>query len=347
MADPLYPDFKIKSTFTTGTSPEVVFQGTGWTQNQTDNSGHNTGDKFATTSVTGDSVTINYAGEFTDAFIFGSVGKSIGKTRVIVDGKNYESEFDGFVYLDGTNVMRNGSYIRIKGLTRGTHTIKLVCAGTKNDAATGTGIGFSHAYIMNPDYPVGKQLPNVMFIGGDSITDSSSSYADKWIKDLIEAYKPGNKVRWEYGTRPGVTSDYLGKFFENEILSKRASGSSILIGTNDLPQPLVVTKNSLEYIIAISKKYKLGLQFGTIPPRNGLDPFSWNKVNGTIKELCMREGLPMMDFNKIVFNNTPVSVSPINSDGIHPDQIGHSLMSKVMFDTLIDPKNFFRNILAS
>lgn len=338
-ADKLYPDFLIKQNY-----PEFSFSGSGWTKDQTDNSGHNTSGLHSFTSTAGESVTISPSMEFTDAVVFGYAAKDAGLMNIYVDGV-LNGQADGYIYLDSSNTMKNAALYWIKGIPRGTHTIKLECAGQKNSLSTGNKIGVQHIIVLNPNYPVEQKINSVLFVG-DSISDSSTSYCDAGIKGVVGNLQGSTKLRYEYSTRPGISSG-LANFVENEIVAKRPSYVSVMLGTNDLGAGTTQdTRGNIEKIITACKNQGVSLQFCTIPPRNGMTAGLYNDINNTIRELCGREGIPVVDFNKIVFNNTAGTTTPMKSDGIHPDNVGHSLMTRELFNTLITQKTF-RKILFS
>lgn len=342
-ADLIFPDWSIRSTY-----PEVTFSaGATWTKNQSDTSGHNTGPQFATTSTALDYVTIAPSMAFTDAVLFVYGGKDAGITNVYVDNV-FQFAQDCYLYCDGTNSMKNAALIRLEGLTNTTHTIKLECSGNKSASSTGYTIGFNFIYVMDVNTPTvkvnsdrGKQPQSVLF-AGDSITDTQSSYADAVIKGLLKNAYPSSRIRYNYATRAGGSTDYL-RFIENEIIAKRPSVIVCMLGTNDIVSGVISasqSKANFQILIDLCAKYKIALILCTIPPRNGIAAFNVDNFNGIIKELAARNGLPVVDFNKVAFNNTPAVVSPFNSDGIHPDTIGHNSMGKGLFDVLIRNNGF-------
>lgn len=329
MADPLYPDFIAPSDYSEWT------YSSGWTTGQSDNSGHNSR-KYATAAVAGETATCDSGAiVFTDAVIHMFASQFAGLVDIYVDGKLKLENVDCYVYIDGqTNSMKNAAIVFLSDLPRTTHIIKVVCKGASGPKSSGTTIGVNWITMLDPDMKAGEKLPNTIAYYMDSNGDRQGGWVDKQGKRLIANYKPNNKLRIEYVTRPSISSDYV-RFMRNEIISRRIAGIVWMMNTNDLPRPEINSKANIEKAIKICiEEFKIPIALCTILPRNGLNAFSWNKVNGQIRELAMKYNLPLIDINTTVANNTVSTVTPFQSDGIHLDAVGDNLAAHTMVDAL-------------
>ncbi len=341
-ADLLYPDWKVKSTH-----PEMTYAGT-WVTDQTDNSGHNTGDKFATSTAAGAKCTITSEVPFTDAVLFMYGGRDAGLAEIRVDGKVYATQ-DCFLYLDGSaNAMKNVPMVWLTDLPKGNHVVEIINKGVKgNDNSTGTVVGINWMTILDADHPAGQPFKSTHLWVGDSNSDSSSAWCDKHFKRLLNNFWPGNRVQHAYCTRPSGSTDVL-RFFENMIIAYRPEMITMMLGTNDLPADAkynLNTKAAIESAIQIAKRYGVEIQLCTILPRNGLNAYSWNKVNGQIKELAAFYSLYYLDINEYVTGNVASTTTPINSDGIHMDQVGHGLAAHHAFEQMVRIGHPFHKLL--
>lgn len=326
------------------TSSYITYNGAGWATNQADNSAHNEYTFSSTTSTGDNAVILHPTYEFTDAVIYGYAGKDAGEANIYVDNVLVDT-VDCYLYLDASNAMKNAAIYWVKGLPKGTHSVKVECKGTKNASSTGYKVGVNNIILLNPDKRAGEQENNTVMFVGDSICDSKQAYCDGIIKSMLYNVFPNNKLIFKYAMRPGTSTDYV-KFLENDIIGQRPKFISFKLGTNDLGTTLN-TSGNLKNIVDMCQKYNVDLQFCTIPPRNGISAGLYIAINNTIIELCSKNNLPMVHLNKIVFNNTPVTTTPMQADGVHPDGIGHYLMAKALFDSLISPRNPFIKLLRS
>lgn len=347
MADLLGPHSKVKSTHA-----EVAYT-SGWIQGQVDNSGHNLGDKYATTSIAGETITIqNDSLAFTDAvlFVFGS--QTAGILQVKVDGvlqkdAQGNTDIDCYLYIDGqANAMKNAAMIHLTGLTRSTHKIEIISTGRKGQKSFGTTVGFNYAYLLDPDTPLGFPMEGVILWMGDSNSDRKDGYCDTQFKTILNALRPGNRVRHQYATRPSGSSDYI-RFLRNEIIAKNPALVSQMLGTNDLPRPEIITKDNIENAIKICQQdFGIPIQLCTILPRYGLNEYSWNKVNLQIRELVSKYNVPLVDLNIYINNNVTTTTTPMMADGIHLDAVGDNLAAHHLFDVMMSTGHPFRKLLG-
>ncbi len=338
MADLIFPDYIAPSDYSEWT------YSTGWTTGQADNSGHNSR-KYATATAVGEKATCQSGVAFTDAVIYMFGSRFAGLVDILVDGEVKYSNFDCYLYIDGsTNSMKNVPMIYLSGLSRTTHKIEIVCKGASGSKSTGTTVGVNFIYFMDPDTPVGTAQNSKLLFVGDSNSDRQGGWCDKQFKRLLNSFQLGNRVQIEYSTRPSGSSDYI-RFLENDIIAKRPAMINLMLGTNDLPNQDINTKANIETAIKICQKYGVSIQLCTILPRLGLNAFSWNKVNGQIRELAMKYRLPLLDINVYVANNTTSAITPFQSDGIHLDAVGDNLAAHHLFDTFFAPGNPFRKLL--
>lgn len=346
MADLLSPHSKVKSTHA-----EVSYTA-GWMQGQTDNSGHNTGDKYATTTAAGEVITIaNDTLAFTDAILFVYGAQHAGILQVKVDGvlqkaPDGSTDWDCYLYIDGqVDAMKNAAMIHLTGLPRATHKVEIISTGRKGPKSSGTTVGFNYMYILDPDTKLGRPLDGVILWYGDSNSDRSGGWCDKQIKRLINNCWPGNRIRHEYATRPSLSSDYI-RFMPNEIRAKNPSFLSLMLNTNDLPRPEIDSKANVEAAIKICRDdFGIPIQLCTILPRYGLNEYSWNKVNAQIRELASKYSTPLVDLNTYISNNTTMTTTPFMADGIHLDAVGDNLAAHHLFDTMTAPGHPFRTML--
>lgn len=338
-----YPDY---TNFSTDT--ECVYTGT-WTLNIQDNSGTNVSIKAAKTSTTGDQVVISPSVPFTDAVLFCYASGDGGIMDVYVDNVKVAS-FD--CYLFNTNPSVNPCYncpiVRLSGLSNTTHIIKLVCTGTKGVNSTGFTIGFNYGVYLDPNTPVGVQIPNRFLFTGDSITDMSPSFSQSIIPPLANNLRSGSKLIFKYLTRAGVGSD-LARFVENAIIAWRPAFVSFMFGTNDIgfPAQLNNTFTNYKLILDACKKWKVDCQICTIPPKNGVTAFYYQDLNDKIRQLAWQYNIPLIDWDKAVFNDTPGTTTPFRTDGVHPDAVGFSLMGNYMFEIMTSQGHPFRKLLLS
>ncbi|MFD1990084.1 SGNH/GDSL hydrolase family protein [Paenibacillus nicotianae] len=339
MADLIFPDYRANSN-----ASEFTFS-SGWTTGQADNSGHN-GALYATTSTANEKCTI-YSDSipFTDAVLFMYGSQSAGIAQIYVDGNLY-TEQDCYLYIDGqANSMKNAAMVWLKGLTRGLHKIEVVCKGVAGAKSTGTTVGVNYIYYLDPDTPAGQALESRLLIVGDSNSDRQGGWCDGQFKTLLRNYMLGNRIQIDYATRPSGSSDYI-RFLRNEIVAKRPAMVQLMLGTNDLPRPEIITKDNIEQAIKIClTEFKIPIQISTILPRNGLNAFGWNKVNGQMRELSQKYHLPLLDLNTYVTNNIVSTTTPMQADGIHLDAVGDNLGAHHFFDVLFSPNNPARKLL--
>lgn len=340
MADLLFPDYVSASD-----GAEWTYSA-GWTTGQSDNSGHN-GRKFATATVAGETATFDSTSiAFTDAVLFMHGSQFSGLCDIIVDGVTKLTNVDCYLYIDGqTNSMKNAAIVYLTGLTRSTHVIKVVCKGQAGPKSTGTTVGVNYIYMLDPDTPPGYSYESRFLIVGDSNSDRQGGWCDKQFKTLLNTYKPANRIQIDYCTRPSGSSDYV-RFLRNEIIAKRPAMVQLMWGTNDLPRPDIVTKDNIEAAIKICLlEFKIPIQISTILPRLGLNAFSWNKVNGQMRQLSQQYHVPLLDLNTYVTGNITSSTTPFQSDGIHLDAVGDNLGAHGFVDTMIfTPGNPFAKL---
>lgn len=328
------PDFRIDSQ-----QPECTYTGT-WTQNQTDNTSRNT-IKYATTNEKNAALTITADIAFTDAVIFGYGNVDAGIVNVYVDGVLNQTVD---CYLVTGAAMKNLAIVRLTGLKKDKHVIKLECTGTKSDSSSGTIIGFNYIYLMDPDIPLLQRDKAVLWVG-DSISDANYSFTDSPMKAILNNNFSGNTIKHTYCTRPSGTSDVL-RFVENEIIAKRSSFVSCLLGTNDLTNE-TNTKGNLSLLIDVCRKYKLPLQICTITPRTGGYDSKVNAMSSMIRFLCFSNNIPCIDFNAGVFNGVASAGGLFQGDGLHPSVVGHSIMARFIFKQMLKPGNPFRSIFIN
>lgn len=340
MATRLYPDWQIASTET-----EIAYVGNGWTQNQTDDDGHNAL-KYAWTATTNSTAVITPTYKFKTAFLYLYAGKDAGIIEVLVNGKQSQV-IDMYLYLDGANTMKNAC-VRVDCDFNDNNVITLRCTGQKNAASTNTKLGITRVIIR--DESDSSLRVNQVLVFGDSNTASQISWADAVVKSDVSALNIGSPITFAYATRPGGTSLYLDRFAAAEIDATRSGGIVSMLGTNNMGNSELrgndSTVNSVKVLHGEAKKRNLPLMICTILPRNDAT-FYVNQANATIKQYTNdNKDIQLFDVAAL-FNNTPAVVSPFKTDGIHLDVYGHEIVGHAFFDNLIKPSSLFRNMFMS
>ena len=105
---------------------------------------------------------------------------------------------------------------------------------------------------------------------------------------------------------------------------------------NDDPNYLKEFKNNLNKIIEISKKYTKNIYFiGLIKPdisiRNNYNLDNVTKINNCLKTACKRNETNYIELMKYI------SINDLY-DGLHPSDIGHEKISKIVLDKVFKIK---------
>lgn len=340
MATRLYPDWQIASN-----EAEIAYTGSGWTQNQTDDDGHNAL-KYAWTATSGSTATITPAYQFRTAYLYLYAAKDAGIVDILVNGSVVKS-VDMYLYMDGANTMKNAC-VKVDCPSFGSNVISIRCTGNKNAASTNTKIGITRVVIR--DESDSSIRVNTILVFGDSNTASSSSWADAVVKSDISALNIGSPIAFQYATRPGGTSLYLDRFAAAEIEASRAGGVVSMLGTNNTGNAELrgndSTVNSTKMLHQECKKRNLPLIVCTILPRNDAT-FYVNQVNSTLKQYINDNAdIQLFDVNAL-FGGSPSTVSPFKADGIHLDVYGHEIVGHAFFDSLTKPTSVMRQMFVS
>jgi acyl-CoA thioesterase I len=143
----------------------------------------------------------------------------------------------------------------------------------------------------------------------------------------------------------GVSGDWASKALERFDRDVIASGNSsmvvILIGTNDLDnhQSVPTIVQHIETMLKKAKDHSVNVALCSLLPasaehKNNRPLTVLRSVNSLLRDLCDKYNSIYVDFFSHLSDENGSFISNYSDDGLHPNQQGYFLMSKILFQSL-------------
>jgi len=151
-----------------------------------------------------------------------------------------------------------------------------------------------------------------------------------------------------FGTMPiknrGISGDWASesiKRYKRDILALNADAIFILSGSNDLRNSVkieTITEN-IEIMILESKKDSINTIVGSILPVNGkyVSEYSFQDIldlNDSLQAICQKHNSIYVDFFNELVNDEGYFNTKFTDDGLHPNQEGYHIMTRMLVPIL-------------